>query len=341
MWHLLLTCSAVAVYSLILMNTLCYHVCGISSEPSCKGSYRIKMYWKWSMCFAKPLCLSETYWRAYVKHIQQYMLTVHFDSLKVSISRFTENEQCALRNLYAWAKHIQQHMLTVDFDSLKFSILNEMVTIWKNSCFLKPFNCVVRRSGVWRSLYFLRFLQCVFQKSSALPWHRLYWVAKVQSKTWAVCLGIACIQFVKLMIQSTSFYLIGNCITIMRDDEIGFHIQHCIAFSRRRQDAWTRIYVKLMKAYKFVCQQLPSLYSIARVRPESRELWKIRVSGAWIWRSIMSIWIPLPVCARKARLWLWWVLMRESYLPSAFVVATGIFGGGMGTGVSLDAGSSV
>ena len=46
MWHLLLTCSAVAVYSLILMNTLCYHVCGISSEPSCKGSYRIKMYWK-------------------------------------------------------------------------------------------------------------------------------------------------------------------------------------------------------------------------------------------------------------------------------------------------------
>ena len=66
MWHLLLTCSAVAVYSLILMNTLCYHVCGISSEPSCKGSYSIKMYWKWSMCFAKPLCLSETYTKAYV-----------------------------------------------------------------------------------------------------------------------------------------------------------------------------------------------------------------------------------------------------------------------------------
>ena len=171
MWHLLLTCSAVAVYSLILMNTLCYHVCGISSEPSCKGSYRIKMYWKWSMCFAKPLCLSQTYWRACVKHIQQYMLTVHFDSLKVSISRFTENEQCAcrnlyawakrseqlmlllgslkvcisrftendqcaLRNLYAWAKHIQHHMFTVHFDSLKFSIFNEMNTIWKNSYFL-------------------------------------------------------------------------------------------------------------------------------------------------------------------------------------------------------------
>ena len=35
--------SAVAVYSFIPMNTLCYHVCGISSEPSCKVSYRIKM----------------------------------------------------------------------------------------------------------------------------------------------------------------------------------------------------------------------------------------------------------------------------------------------------------
>ena len=98
--------------------------------------------------------------------------------------------------------------------------------LWKNSCFLKPFNCVVQRSRVWKNLYFLRCLKCVFQKSSALPWHCLYWVAKVQSKTWAVCLGIACIEFVKLMIQSIWFYLIGNCITIVRDDEIGFDIQH-------------------------------------------------------------------------------------------------------------------
>ena len=161
---------------------------------------------------------------AWAKRIEQLMLTVHFDSLKVSIWRFTENEQCALRSLYAWAKHIQQHMLTVHFDSLKFSILTEMNTIWKNSCFLEPSNCVVQRSRVWQNLYFLGFLQCVFQKSSA--WHCLYWVAKVQSKTWAVCLGIACIEFVKLMIQSTWFYLIGNCITIVRDDEISFHIQH-------------------------------------------------------------------------------------------------------------------
>ena len=161
---------------------------------------------------------------AWAKRIEQLMLTVHFDSLKVSIWRFTENEQCALRSLYAWAKHIQQHMLTVHFDSLKFSILTEMNTIWKNSCFLEPSNCVVQRSRVWQNLYFLGFLQCVFQKSSA--WHCLYWVAKVQSKTWAVCLGIASIEFVKLMIQSTWFYLIGNCITIVRDDEISFHIQH-------------------------------------------------------------------------------------------------------------------
>ena len=51
------------------MNTLCYNVCGISSEPSCKVSQRmqaINIYWKSAMCFAKPLCLSETYTKAYV-----------------------------------------------------------------------------------------------------------------------------------------------------------------------------------------------------------------------------------------------------------------------------------
>ena len=37
--------SAVAVYSFILMKTLCYNVCGISSEPSCNRSpYNIARY---------------------------------------------------------------------------------------------------------------------------------------------------------------------------------------------------------------------------------------------------------------------------------------------------------
>ena len=62
--------------------------------------------------------------------------------------------------------------------------------LWKNSCFLKPFNCVVQRSRVWKNLYSLWCLKCVLQKSSALPWYCLYWIAKLQSQSWAVCQGI-------------------------------------------------------------------------------------------------------------------------------------------------------
>ena len=38
-----------------ILNTLCYNVCGISSEPSCLVSQRMQsmnIYWKSSMCFA-------------------------------------------------------------------------------------------------------------------------------------------------------------------------------------------------------------------------------------------------------------------------------------------------
>ena len=36
---------------------------------------------------------------------------------------------------------------------------------------------------------------------------------------------VACIQFVKLMLQSTPFYLLVKCITIVRDHDIRFFIQ--------------------------------------------------------------------------------------------------------------------
>ena len=74
---------------------------------------------------------------------------------------FIENQQCALRNLYAWAKHIQKHMLTVHFDCQRFSF-NAMNVIWKHSYFFKP-------------------CQCGVQKMSALSGHCMYWIRQAHA----------------------------------------------------------------------------------------------------------------------------------------------------------------
>ena len=123
---------------------------------------------------------------AWAKRSEQLMLLL--DSLKVCISRFTENDQCALRNLYAWAKHIQHHMFTVHLDSLKFSILNEMNTIWKNSYFL--FLGTVYSKGV---VYERICIPCdvwnVYCKRAAL----FHDIACSESQSWAVWQGICAI----------------------------------------------------------------------------------------------------------------------------------------------------
>ena len=78
--------SAVAVYSFILMKTLCYNVCGISSEPSCNRSpYNIAWYLQIIILGHNP---SMSDWRVFAWHC--WLAVCSQCRFRVSVSRAHE-----------------------------------------------------------------------------------------------------------------------------------------------------------------------------------------------------------------------------------------------------------